>query len=379
MANDKAFRIKNGLSATRYLLSNGVETAGSVGYSLSNAEYDSISFSVASQETTPEGLFFKPDGLKVFVVGRTTSDSVYEYAVSTAWDISTASFTQSFSVASQDDAPRGVFFKPDGIKMYVVGTSSDSVHEYNLSTAWNISTASFTQSFSVASQDTSPRELFFKPDGLKMYILGDAGSDVNEYNLSVAWDISTASFLQNFSVSSQEIAPEGLFFKPDGTFMYVSGGSGQDVNEYSLSSSWDISSASFVRVFSVAPQDTTPSGIVFKSDGTKMYVLGGLNDTVYQYSTALLTQTLDLSTGNYFSFTPSGATTVSFTNAPASGLAVGFSVEVNGDGSAITWPTSVKWHLATAPTATANKELYTFVTTDGGTTYYGKKAAEGLA
>ena len=90
--------------------------------------------------------------------------------------------------------------------------------------------------------------------------------------------------------------------------------------------------------------------------------------------------TLDLSTGNTFSFTPSGATTVSFTNPPASGLAIGFTLEViNTGGYTLTWPSSVKWHLATTPTATATKEVYAFITTDGGTTYYGKKAGENLA
>jgi hypothetical protein len=107
---------------------------------------------------------------------------------------------------------------------------------------------------------------------------------------------------------------------------------------------------------------------------------GGVsNNTVYQYSTGYATQTLDLSTGSYFSFTPSGATTVSFTNAPASGKAVGFAVEINGDGSAITWPSSVKWPSGTAPTATASKEVYAFVTTDGGTSYYGKRAGSDIA
>jgi hypothetical protein len=91
------------------------------------------------------------------------------------------------------------------------------------------------------------------------------------------------------------------------------------------------------------------------------------------------TTALDLSTGTTFRTFTLQATTVSFTNPPASGNAIGFSLEINGDGSAITWPSSVKWHEATAPTATATKELYTFVTTDGGTTYYGKKAAEGVA
>jgi hypothetical protein len=49
--------------------------------------------------------------------------------------------------------------------------------------------------------------------------------------------------------------------------------------------------------------------------------------------------------------------------------------------SAITWPSSVKWPSGLAPTTPApgTKDLFTFLTTDGGTTYYGKKAAEGIA
>jgi hypothetical protein len=89
--------------------------------------------------------------------------------------------------------------------------------------------------------------------------------------------------------------------------------------------------------------------------------------------------TLDLSTGNTFSFTPSGATTVSFTNPPASGLAIGFTLEViNTGGYTLTWPSSIKWHGGTTPTATSTKELYSFITTDGGTTYYGRRAAEDI-
>ena len=109
--------------------------------------------------------------------------------------------------------------------------------------------------------------------------------------------------------------------------------------------------------------------------------LGGLGtDTLYQYSTVGYTQTLDLATGGTFSFTPSGATTVSFSNPPASGTATGFALEVvNTGGYTITWPSSVNWHLGAAPTATATKELYTFVTTDGGTTYYGKLAGSDIA
>jgi hypothetical protein len=106
---------------------------------------------------------------------------------------------------------------------------------------------------------------------------------------------------------------------------------------------------------------------------------GILAQRYLQTGVAMAANDVDLITGTYFTKTISGATTLTFSNPPASGLAVGFAVEVVGDGSAITWPASVKWHEATAPTATATKEVYVFITTDGGTTYYGKKAAEGLS
>ena len=48
MANDKSFKIKNGLQAGRYLQTGGTETAGSEGITLAAASYDSVSFSTAS-------------------------------------------------------------------------------------------------------------------------------------------------------------------------------------------------------------------------------------------------------------------------------------------------------------------------------------------
>jgi DNA-binding beta-propeller fold protein YncE len=239
-------------------------------------------FSVAAQETTPTDVFFKPDGLKMYVLGDTGND-VNEYDLSSAWAISTATYLQNFSVATQESTPLGLFFKTDGTKMYVVGNATDSVYEYNLSVAWDISTASYLQSFSVAASDSNPVSLFFKPDGLKMYVLGDFDNEINEYNLSTAWDISTSSYLQTFAVGSQETAPQGLFFKPDGTKMYVCGTSGDDVNEYNLSTPWNITSASFVRLFSFVQQTLDPAGIFFRDNGLQMYIISAVSDAVWEY------------------------------------------------------------------------------------------------
>ena len=91
-------------------------------------------------------------------------------------------------------------------------------------------------------------------------------------------------------------------------------------------------------------------------------------------------QTLDLSTGNRFSFTATAATEVVFSNPPATGAPAGFSLEVeNSSAYALTWPSSIKWHGGSAPSVNAGKAVYAFITTDGGTTYFGKLAGEGIA
>ena len=44
-----------------------------------------------------------------------------------------------------------------------------------------------------------------------MFILGGNGDDVNEYTLATAWDVSSASFVDSFSVASEDTVPNGMF------------------------------------------------------------------------------------------------------------------------------------------------------------------------
>jgi len=387
MANNKSFKVKNGLLASRYYGSNGTETAGSTAaYDISNTSYSNVSFDVSNEALGPTSFDFSSDGTKMYMQSS-NNDAVYQYSLSTAFDISTASYaSKSFSVVSQDTIPTGLAFSSDGTKMYMCGINTDICYQYTLSTAWDVSTASYaSKTLSFVSQDGLPYNITFNNNGTKLYMIGGTNDSVFQYSLSTAYDLSTGSYDSvSFSVSSQETAPRGITFNGNGTKMYIVGEDNDSIFQYSLSTAYDLSTASYDSVsFNVSSQNGGPRQIKFNSDGTKHFIIadaGGSGErAVYEYYTTSLTQSLDLSTGNTFSFTPSGATTVSFTNPPASGLAVGFSVEINGDGSAITWPSSVKWDSGTAPTATASKELYTFITTDGGTTYYGKKAAGDIA
>ena len=293
------------IASDYYVQSDGSLAAGvtSIPYDISSATYTQ-NFSVSSQDTSPQGLAFSPDGTKMFMVGY-ADDKVFQYALSTAFDISTASYSSIyFSVSGQETIPRGLAFSVDGVKMFVLGTTADQVFEYTLSSAFNVSTASFVDAFSVAAQETDPQGIAFSTDGAKMFITGHTGQDVNEYALSTVFDVSTASYTQNFSISGQETQPTGIAFNSVGTKMFIIGVTGQDVNEYTLSTGFNVSTASFSGItFSVATQETSPQAVVFNTTGTNFYVLGASGDDINQYATTQTTFVTTVKAGQAISAT----------------------------------------------------------------------------
>ena len=240
-------------------------------------------FSVNSQEDEPRGLTFNNDGTKMYVIGW-KGDDVNTYTLSTAFDVSsTVSFVDDYSLASQDDAGRDVKFNPDGTKMFYLGGTNDRVYEYTLTTAFDVSTRSDVDSFPVP-EDSFPNSLEFSTDGTKMFVLGSNDDEVNEYTLSTGFDVSTASHERTLDVTSEDTEPMGLAFNSNGTKMYVAGWTDDDINEYTLSTAWDISTASFVDSFSVGSEGTDPAALAFSSDGSKLFVVGDTGDDVNEYT-----------------------------------------------------------------------------------------------
>lgn len=332
MANNKDFIVKNAVEVGGSVKTTvGTVTSGDAGYTLSGASYDSVSFSVATEETTPAGISFKPDGTKMYIVGW-GNDGAYQYTLSTAWDISTASYDSvSLDLSTQDTTPLGGIVSNSGNNLYVVGNDNDTIYQYNLSTAYDLSTASYaSKSFDLSSQDTTPASVAFKTDGTKMYICGNTGDSIYQYSLSTAWDVSTASYDSvSFSVSSQESLPNGVTFNDEGTLMFMVGTGNDTIYQYSLSTAWDLSTASYDSIsLDVSSEDIAPRHVAFKTNGGKLFLVANGGDSVYQYSVGDFTRSVvDLDTGNYFSDTLAANTTYTLSNA---GDVQAFQLEVTG-------------------------------------------------
>jgi len=102
---------------------------------------------------------------------------------------------------------------------------------------------------------------------------------------------------------------------------------------------------------------------------TKYAISGGFVDgqmTTVVTALGLYGSGIPCTSGNYFTATLSGDSSVYFTDVPSGSY--GLTYEVQYDTGTITWPSGVKWPSDTAPTLTeGTTQLFILVTDDGGT------------
>jgi DNA-binding beta-propeller fold protein YncE len=336
MANDKDFKVKNGIQPTVYHEGVGTVVSGSVGYYLAGASYDNKSFT-PSPAINSLGVAFKTDGTKMYTLDL-NGDDVAQYSLTSAWDVSTATYdSKTFDVGSQDTDPYEVAFKSDGTKMYILGTANDTLYQYSLSTAWDVSTASYDSvSFSFTSQTLQPYGMSFSPDGTKLYVADQQNSKILQYTLSTAWDASTISYASKFLDVSGEQGNSiyGVAISYDGSYIYSGTQSTGVVYQYKLSTAFDVSTGSYTNVsVSTSSQEAAPTSIEFDTSGNSMFITGFNSDTIYQYSTALNTASLDLSSGSVFEITPTSDIQVGLSNPAASGTVSQATLLLDGGGT----------------------------------------------
>ena len=258
---------------------------------------DTNRLDLSPPEANPTGITFKPDGTKAFVLGYSLN-RVQMYDLSTAWDLTTAgSPTQSEYLVQNNlgSTQEDFFIDSSGTRMYVLSRSSDSVGQFTLNTAWDISDITFVQDVHMNSTSLSggvagfvtgegnPMGMTFKPDGTIMYLVGYTTDDVFQIPLSTAWDISTHGTITSVDVSI-EGTPNAVQFNNDGTVMYIMGYSTDAILQYNLSTAWDVTTASFVKRTTpfIRILDGTGTGFYYNETEQKAFVCGRASDFAYE-------------------------------------------------------------------------------------------------
>jgi sugar lactone lactonase YvrE len=243
-----------------------------------------VSTSVSSQTSDPSGVTFKDDGLKMYVSDN-ANNRVHQYDLSTAWDITSKTYIGYVDVSGQDTSPRGVFFKPDGTTMYLVGDTNDTIYQYTLSTAWLVSSATYaSKSFSVAAKDTGVTTMFIKSDGTKWWFGGTVGDKIYQYSMGTPWDISTSSYQKDTVGAIIEQNIYGFHFNSTGDVVIFGGNSSDSIRVGFLETPWEIDTFYFsYQTIYIGNYDTSMTGLYVRPDGLQVFFSGTTGDSVYSF------------------------------------------------------------------------------------------------
>jgi hypothetical protein len=256
--------------------------------------------SSSSVGTQVDGMFVSEDGLNLYTTNVAGSGLVKQFSMSIGWDVSTLTFVQELDVSVDLSFCTGIEFRPDGTRMFVVGGLGGSFKliSYNLSTPWDISTATKLHQIFVAS----PGGIRISPNGLKLFFLKSTGAyAIEQYNLSTAWNILTLS-VQEKNINLEGLTGEpvtlGFTFISNGLKLLTTGESTSSIYEFDLENSYDLNNVTLINVFYVGDKISNPSDIFVKPDESAFFICGGTENRVLQYDiTSLAKATASLTNG----------------------------------------------------------------------------------
>ena len=134
-----------------------------------------------------DGLEFNASGTKIFFAD---GDEIDEYTVSTAFDLSsTVTYVRSLDISNKTSNSKSLAFSDDGTTLFVLSRDPRVIYEYVLTTGFDLSSATLVDEHNINSQDDQPQGIAFNDDGTKVFVIGTGGDDVNEYTLPAAYNL----------------------------------------------------------------------------------------------------------------------------------------------------------------------------------------------
>ncbi len=202
---------------------------------------------------------------------------------------------KSLNISGQEGKPRGLAINPDEDVFLVTGDVGKDVNEYSLSTPGDVSSGSYITNFSVNPPITVVDGLSAQPSGERFYVTADNGDRIYQY--TSAWDLSAAaSDNASLYVGSEASAPTNTWWKTDGTKIYVVD-ENNFIYQYHLSSAWDLDSGLYSnKSLNVGAVETNPNGLAISPTGKRLWVIGNSNDTMFQFT---LGTAWDIDTATY--------------------------------------------------------------------------------
>lgn len=142
-------------------------------------------------------LNWKPDWLSVYV---NDSSNHRQYNLSTPFDLSTATLFGSFLNLN---SPTSTFLWNAWTRLYYWNPGNNQIERRSLSSAYNITTTgTANQTYTATEVTWNVKDLHFRDNGLKMYLLDSDTDRIYQYTLWTAWTINSGVTYDSIAFAS---------------------------------------------------------------------------------------------------------------------------------------------------------------------------------
>lgn len=254
--------------------------------SLTTTSFATFDTSASTGSSTIKNIVFSSDGAKLYAL---KGNIVYQYTLSTAWDITTLSYTgysKTITVTVND-----LDLASDGTKLFVLG-DNEYVHEISMSTPYDLSTGTVAQKgFVRGFLYNNGKGIAVSPDGTKLYSSSNPyymAATVYQLSMTTAFDTTTLPATAPAPTAGISVNRGGRTnnVSPDGTKIY--GSFNGPYYQYNLTTPWNIMTLTSGTNQEVVFPNTYSEGVAFNSDGTKAFYGGQQIDSLQRiYSSSL--------------------------------------------------------------------------------------------
>ena len=276
-------------------------------YDLTDLTYNNVIYQLPVAVGECRDIEFTTDGKGLVLTDR-GNDKIWQFELGTSYDITTISnqirsYTVSVLAGTTNIQPTGLALGNDNTKLYMLNQGNDQVYQFTIGDydGWEITDISAdvtgydNKLLNVGTQEGTPHAIQFSTDGTEFYAVGISADKIQQYTCSTAWDISTATHTRSSSTlafgspiwGNASNNPYGMVFKPDGTKVFIAGASNNNLCEATLTTPWDVStltSGVVLDLGTLISGSSFPAGLVFKPDGTKAWVQNNLGVNEINFS-----------------------------------------------------------------------------------------------
>ena len=189
-------------------------------------------------------------GTRAYYIQTSLSNTVYQFDLSIANDITTAGAATAKNIGNISTSGRAIFFSSDGTKFFAA--TSSIIYQYTCSTPFDVTTAVYdTVSYSPGVTIGGAR---INSSGTEIYIKVST-TTFRTISLPTPWSLTGAT-LGDAQTSAAFLMSDYWDISPDGVSV-IAGNDAYGLWEYRLSTPFDFSTATFTKRTAVFPENTS--------------------------------------------------------------------------------------------------------------------------